>query len=1118
MTRFRRYRGLVVWLVGLLLPGVVYAQGAVITGTVKSEQGQVLGAVRVAIEELNVAVATNDQGVYRITLAPERVRGQVVVLRVRAIGYQPQTRQLTLNPGTYTEDFTLRVDINRLSEVVVTGVTGATETKKLAFTVSKVDQADMPVVGRTALEALQGKVTGAKVVLPSGRPGTAPSIVLRGAKSLNLSLTPLIIVDGVVFQGALQDLNPDDIESMEVIKGAAAASTYGSRAQNGVITITTKSGRSAAQGARFSMRSENGFSDVQSEYPFSRLHWLVMDETHTKFCIVQTGLPPCSRVVDFEAEAFRVNDQGEIAALSPYNFERDAGIGLSLSKPLLKGIFQVEQWPKRYNPIAQVVQPGLYNNTNLDMSGRFNNTAMFASVGNFYQQGAIRFLKGYRRNSARLNIDQQVSDEMSVSLNTTYSKTANYPTIDFFRVTRVPAAVDLLRRDSRGRLFIRSNPLNQGQQNQNPLYDGENLASRSDVDRYLGSLTARYTPFPWLDFEAIAATDRRRSSGFTQREKGYRVTALAQSSVYLGTLSESSDLDEAWNVSLQGTARKSNFVLDGLDVRLNARYAFERQDSWGVSAGGNTLAVPGLLTLNNVTVVSSPSSSRTSVRAMGILGGVAFDYKGKYIVDALFRRDGSSLFGAAERWHPYYRASLAWRLSDEGWWGLSGVVNDLKLRASVGTAGGRPGFTYQYETFTIGTGGTVTSNQLGNRFLKPENTTETEFGLDAELYRKYGLNVTYSRSITDDIMLQVPVSSSSGFSSQWRNAGAIENRTWEASLNVPVVTSATATWVWRFSYDRNRAYLTKLNVPEFTRTTESSRFEFRAGERLGNVYGTYFVRDCSDLPAQFAANCGGPGSQFQRNDEGYIVWTGGYLPTEGITRNLWQAVLPGCLVNGVPVNQTGEVNCRAAGGVVNNPWAIPALHWGMLIVLRDSTANKVFRKLGNTEPDFRLSWSQNFNWKRLTVYALVDGSYGNKLFNEEVHWSLGDFMVRYEDQEGKNLGNAKPLGYYWRATSPDNGAGVGGYYDVLGVNNHTFEKGAYTKLREVSVSYAFGPIRGVGDWSLSVVGRNLWTITDFLGWDPETGGGVLNSSAIGAVAAYQYPQTRTFTVTLQTRF
>jgi len=402
--------------------------------------------------------------------------------------------------------------------------------------------------------------------------------------------------------------------------------------------------------------------------------------------------------------------------------------------------------------------------------------------------------------------------------------------------------------------------------------------------------------------------------------------------------------------------------------------------------------------------------------------------------------------------------------------------------------------------------------------LKPENTTETEFGLDAELYRKYGLNVTYSRSITDDIMLQVPVSSSSGFSSQWRNAGAIENRTWEASLNVPVVTSATATWVWRFSYDRNRAYLTKLNVPEFTRTTDGSRFEFRAGERLGNVYGTYFVRDCGDLPAQFAASCGGPGSQFQRNDEGYIVWTGGYLPTEGITRNLWQAVLPGCLVNGVPVNQTGEVNCRAAGGVVNNPWAIPALHWGMLIVLRDSTANKVFRKLGNTEPDFRLSWSQNFNWKRLTVYALVDGSYGNKLFNEEVHWSLGDFMVRYEDQEGKNLGNAKPLGYYWRATSPDNGAGVGGYYDVLGVNNHTFEKGAYTKLREVSVSYAFGPIRGVGDWSLSVVGRNLWTITDFLGWDPETGGGVLNSSAIGAVAAYQYPQTRTFTVTLQTRF
>jgi hypothetical protein len=540
-----------------------------------------------------------------------------------------------------------------------------------------------------------------------------------------------------------------------------------------------------------------------------------------------------------------------------------------------------------------------------------------------------------------------------------------------------------------------------------------------------------------------------------------------------------------------------------------------------LSAGGNTLAVPGLLDLANVTVYGTPTSGTSSVRAIGILGGVAIDYKGKYIVDAVYRQDGSSLFGSEERWHPYGRGSVAWRLSDEGWWPFKGAVNDMKLRGSIGTAGGRPGFTYQYETFNIGTGGTISSNQLGNRFLKPENTTETEFGFDAELFNKYGLNVTYARDITKDQMLQVPASASSGFSSQWRNAGTVENKTYEVSLNVPLITNRDIVWTSRLAWDRNRAHITALDVPPFSTTTSNSRFEFAVGERLGQVWGKYFLTDCSQLDEQFISQCGaaGSGAQFQPNSDGYIVWTGGYNPGEGITRNLWAAAAPGCLSStGAVLNQTGRVNCSGAGGTVNMPWAIPLTHWGMLIVMRDSTGSPVQNRLGNTSPDFRLSMSHNFNWKRLTLYALVDGNYGNRLFNQEIHWSLGDFNVRYEDQDGKTVENAKPMGYYWRAPQPDNGAGVGGFYDVLGSNNQTVQKGSYTKLREVSATYQLGAIRGVGDFSLTLVGRNLYTITDFLGWDPEVGGSVLNSAGFGSVAGFQYPQTRTFTFTIGTRF
>lgn len=192
----------------------------------------------------------------------------------------------------------------------------------------------------------------------------------------------------------------------------------------------------------------------------------------------------------------------------------------------------------------------------------------------------------------------------------------------------------------------------------------------------------------------------------------------------------------------------------------------------------------------------------------------------------------------------------------------------------------------------------------------------------------------------------------------------------------------------------------------------------------------------------------------------------------------------------------------------------------MPMILRDSTGNPVLQPLGNTQPDFRLSMSHNVQYKKFNLYALVDGNYGSRVFNQEIHWSLGDFNVGYEDQANRTVETAKPLGYYWRATAPDNAAGVGGLYDVLGTNNYTTQAGTYTKLREASLSYALGPVRGIGDWSVSLIGRNLWTITDFLGWDPEVGvtGTNLNSSAITAVAGFQYPQTRTFTFSIGTRF
>ena len=1132
MTRFRCSRALQFAVVAFALTAgtatAALAQGAIITGTVKSEQGQALEGAQVLITELNVSVGTNAQGQYRISLPAERVRGQTVGIRVRALGYQPQTRQLTIVAGNNLQDFTLRVDVNRLSEVVITGVTGATETKKLAFTVDKVDQAQLQVPGSSALSTLQGKVTGANIVMPSGRPGTSPSIVLRGVRSINRPLSPLIVVDGVIIQGSMSDIDPNDIESIEVVKGAAAASTFGSNAQNGVIQITTKSAKNASQGAKFGVRSEFGATDVQSEYPYALYHMMSMDETNRRFCAVIAGQPDCGRVFDWEEERRRINNQPNPNALDAYPILNDWGISNAPPKPIAKGRFQINPWPKRYNPIAQAKSAGPYNDTHVDMTARFGQTGVFASLGGLYQEGAFKYAKGFRRKTARLNADQGIADDLSLQVSTIFSKTEDFNlgnASSFFNLTRVPAGVNLTERDDQGRLFVRSNINRQGQGNSNWLYQLESAAGQSNADRYLGNLTGRYTPLRWLEFQGVASIDKRRTDSYSLFDKGYR-GASPTSTAPLGSISHSSTQDQQYNVSLTATARTTDPLgIRDLQARWNTAYSFERGDGHDVSASGNTLAVPGVLTLGNATVYNSPSSSNATTRAMGILNGIALDYKGRYLADATIRRDGSSLFGASERWHSYYRGSLAWRLSDEPWWMFKGAVNDLKLRGSVGTAGGRPGQTYQYETFSIGTGGTLTANQLGNKNLKPETTTETEYGFDAELFSKYGITLTYARSITEDQMLSVPVSSSSGFGTQWRNAGQLDSKTWEASLNIPLVTTRSVVWTSRIGYDRTRSYITGLDVAPFNRFTDGNsgtQFRFQVGERIGQLWGKHFVTECSQLPAPYSADCGGAGKAYQKNSDGFIVWTGGFDPGEGITRNAWQSQLSGCVnASGQPMvpSQTGIKNCLAAGGFVNAPWGQNTVHWGMVMGLRDSTGAEIQVKKGNTLPDFHLSMSHNVTWKRLTFYALIDGNYGNRLYNNEIHWSLGDFNVRLEDQDGRTVETAKPIGYYWRATTPENGNGVSGFYNALGGNNVTIQPGTYTKIREASVTYSLGPVRGVGDWSLSLVGRNLYTITDFMGWDPETGGGgAVNSNAIGATADFNYPPTRAFTVTLTTRF
>jgi len=385
-----------------------------------------------------------------------------------------------------------------------------------------------------------------------------------------------------------------------------------------------------------------------------------------------------------------------------------------------------------------------------------------------------------------------------------------------------------------------------------------------------------------------------------------------------------------------------------------------------------------------------------------------------------------------------------------------------------------------------------------------------------------------------------------GYSSQRQNAGTLRNNTIELGITVPIVNSKSFYWQTRATWDRTRTYINELLVPDFLydagtaqgtgtafyMTADKRRVclpgqvghlpgeaGFGPGEarpnctgpqlnRYGNFYGRTFIKGCAQLAVALRSRCG-DGQDFQVNDQGWLVWVGaGNSWKDGITRNLWQTTL------------------RAA----DSPWGVD-LTWGHPIVDRPLAGSPgqgvgLNTVLGSALPKFRFTLSNDMSYKRLTLYALVDATIGHLINNQGEQWGLLSLSSAYFDQAGATVETAKPTGYSWRAGSPES-TGTGGFYDTLNPNNRVLEDGSFAKLREVALTYRLGRVMGVGDWQLGLVGRNLLTVTNYTGLDPETGranGGNgsgtqgTGSGLINQTDAFDFPTLRTFTFSLSTRF
>lgn len=1030
-----KFNGLLVLLL-VLITQITFAQERTVSGIISDNAGLPLPGVSVLIKGTQTGTQTDFDGKYSIRVAPTQF------LVFSFIGMSSQEVKATAT----SINIKLEQDSQTLEEVVVTGVAGATSRKKLSVTVASVSAADIEKVpAGSAASALQGKVAGITVT-NLGRPGQGASIQLRGAANFYGSQSPLIILDGVFVEGGLQDINVDDIANFEIVKGASASSLYGSRAGNGVIVITSKRGKLGK--SQITLRSEVGFSEINNFVKTNQSHGYELASDWEQYK---------GKYTKYEGVTYGPNYQSVYAASG------DNAVGGTRI-----------QSANNYadNPY------GVYNDFQKKFFKKGVNTTQFASISNGTEKAKIYFstentkaegvlaeTDGYARNSIRVNADYNFNEWLKFSASNTFIKTNdNSPGggVDMYRlVSRLSPDSNVSLNNPDGQPFyFKPDPWES--EIDNPLYSLYARDAKAKQQRFLGGYKINVKFSESLNAEA--------EYGF--ENENYRYTLNNKYETYtttgdpLGFGYSKGGLYKESRFQLSQKAQATlNYahVFGQLDVKAKLSYLAEDRYMEQFDATGNNYLYSGLPTMDNFNISNVSSSSNSeSVRAQNMFAIAGLIYKNRYIVDGLVRRDGSSLFGANEKWNNYYRISAAYRISEDI--KIPGV-QELKVNIARGTAGQRPGFSWQYEQTGISGGTLLTDRIKGNPNLKPSLTTENEIGLNASFLDRFTLEFAYANAVSSDQFMLVSLfaPANAGKNKQWQNVGDLESNTYELTLKSNIITKKELNWNVGINFSKTNSRINKLNAPE-QQVGYNNLFLLREGIEFGSMFGRKFVTDLPTMEKQLPAG-------------------------EAITD--------------YSVNSDGVVVKTAAIGTVDEK----------AIVKVDENKIAVFEKIGNQNAKFRVGITSNLTYKNFDLYLLWDWKQGGDIYNTNGQWTTISERNAIVDQAGKAEADKKTRIYY------------ASLYDVNQNNAFWVEDGTFVKLREASVSYtlnadklnkfAYGFFEQL---KFSLIGRNLLTFSKYKGWDPEISNYDSNTQQYFSVDYGVYPNQSSYSLSVQLKF
>ncbi|WP_084286792.1 TonB-dependent receptor [Pedobacter nyackensis] len=1031
----------------------------VIAGKVTDENGEPLPGVTVKVKGSSTVVLTNSMGLYSV-----RVVNNKAILIFSFLGFS--TQEVAIN-GRTAVNIKMVEEVGKLNQVVVIGY-GSVNRKDLTGSVASVNISDFAKAPVTSFdEALAGRVAGVTVAGADGQPGSVNNIVIRGPGSITQDNSPLFVVDGFPLEDADNSfINPDNIESIDILKDASSTAIYGSRGANGVIIITTKRGKKGDPVINFNsyygIQKNTNVMELLSPYEFVKVQ---LEQSK--------NLSPNYGAI--------IYTPGSLPITSPDYIE---GGNTLESYRNVKGTYIQDEYFRKAG----------VQNYDISLRGGTDKT-LYAISANVRDMEGIIINSGFKRYMGSLSLDQYVKKSLKVGTNLSYNKNKTYGTIQIpaggsFNSTlshmysvwgyRPVTGNEDLSLDQE--LF---DPVVAGDDYRvNPVISAKNEIRNANVSGFYANLYAELAILQNLKLRVTGAITNKLTSN-----ESFNNSMTSSGNASNTTRKVNGSVVDVYGTNLLNENTLTYSKLFNKVHSINAVAGFTMQKNEVSSRGFSASLVPNEeLVLDGLdealTQVISSSSTRWGLASY--LSRFNYSYKSKYLLTASFRADGSSKFTRDNRWGYFPSAAASWVVSQEDFIKKLNYISTLKLRLSYGLTGNNRIGDFEYLTrlnFPNSNGyaynnsspskGTVISS-IGNPGLKWETTMQTDAGIDIGLFKeRVSLTVDVYDKVTKNLLLNADLPLTTGVGTAFKNVGKMQNRGLEISLNTVNIKNKVFSWASNFniSFNENKVLSLSENQNALTRRV---RFDDAWGgvfsyismvnEPLGQMYGLIWEGVY-------------PVSDFDVNGSGTYVLKAS-VPTNGTAR---ASIQPG-YIKYKDLNDDGIIN------------------------ISDYTI------IGRGLPKHTGGFSNNFRFKGFDLNVLLQWSYGNDLINAN--------KLIFEGSSRRSLNQFASFADRWSFENQDSTIPVVNGNGPANYSTRLIEDGSYLRLKTVSLGYnlptAFLKKHGISSVRVYSSAQNLYTWTNYTGPDPEVSVGFTNLTQGFDYAAY--PRARTITFGLNVSF